>query len=178
MHRKKPGSVQTVQQRTDAIKKLEELIHDIKSGMFTTVAPNNELHSRPMMYQQFDSKNHELWFFTGKSTGKVAELKKNPYVNVAFANAKTNAYVSMTGEAEVIDDPEKEQELWNPLLLAWFPRGLKDPDLTLICVKVNYAEFWENTSSGLVQVIGMAKAIVTGKPYKADKNEHQRVFLN
>lgn len=178
MHRKKPGSTQTTKQRTEAVQKLEEIIHEIKSGMFTTQSSDQGLHSRPMMYQEFDSKTNKLWFFTGKSTGKVAELKKNPRVNVAFASPKTNSYVSMAGTASVIDDREKEKELWNPFLLAWFPKGLEDPDLCLICVKVQTAEYWENTSSSVVQVIGLAKAIITGKPYESDKSENQKVYLN
>ncbi|MGE0632599.1 MAG: pyridoxamine 5'-phosphate oxidase family protein, partial [Pseudobdellovibrionaceae bacterium] len=35
----------------------------------------------------------------------------------------------------------KAEELWNPLYKTWFKQGLEDPDLVLLKVKVDSAEY-------------------------------------
>ncbi|MFI7546199.1 pyridoxamine 5'-phosphate oxidase family protein [Actinoplanes sp. NPDC049599] len=39
-------------------------------------------------------------------------------------------------------DRAKVEELWNPMLKAWFPEGLETPDLRLIKVHAETAECW------------------------------------
>src|SRR5208337_4347672 len=51
-------------------------------------------------------------------------------------------YVSFTGHASVVQDREKMQDLWCPAYRAWFPRGLDDPELALLRVDVERAEYW------------------------------------
>lgn len=179
MKRKKPGTLKTEHQsnKQQSIDKIESLLKSLKTGMMTTLA-GKELHSRPMMYQEFDKKAHELWFFTGKTTGKAHEIENDSRVNISFSNFDSNSYLSIYGEAEIVDDKAKEKELWNPLLKAWFPEGLEDPNLVLIRVRMQSAEYWDSNSSALVQLVGFAKAILTGKPYEASPSENQRVSLN
>ena len=177
-HRKKPGTVHnTHADKAQALDKIESLLKHLKAGMMTTVL-DNEMHSRPMMHQEFDKKSHELWFFTGKSTGKAQEIEQDRRVCISFSNYDSNSYLCITGDAELIDDAEKAAELWNPMLKAWFPEGLEDPNLTLIKVKMHSAEYWDSTSSALVQLVGLAKAVLTGKTYEASKSENQRIHLN
>jgi general stress protein 26 len=66
--------------------------------------------------------------------------------------------------------------LWSPFLLAWFPDGLKDPNLTLLCVKINSVEYWDSSST-FVQIVGFAKAVLTGETYKPSSSEHGRLEL-
>lgn len=179
MKRKKPGSLEKEHQtqKVQSLDKIESLLKSLKTGMMTTLS-GKEFHSRPMMYQEFDKKSHELWFFTGKATGKAHEIEEDPRVNISFSNYESNSYLSIFGEAEIVDDAKKEKELWNPILKAWFPEGLEDPNLVLIRVRVHSAEYWDSTSSALVQLVGFAKAILTGKPYETHPSENQRIHLN
>jgi general stress protein 26 len=53
--------------------------------------------------------NDELitWFATARSSRKIREIRNNPMVSVYFADHNTaKGYVTITGEAEVIDDIE------------------------------------------------------------------------
>ena len=61
-------------------------------------------------------------------------------------------------------DRSKIEELWNPLFKAWFPQGLEDPDLALLKVNVDKAEYWDSPSSKVVRLAGFLKAVATGKP--------------
>lgn len=179
MKRKKPGSLEKEHQnqKMQSIDKIESLLKSLKTGMMTTLA-GKELHSRPMMYQEFDKKTYDLWFFTGRTTGKAHEIENDARVNISFSNFDSNSYLSIYGEAEIVDDAGKEKELWNPILKAWFPEGLEDPNLVLIRVRMHSAEYWDSSSSALVQLVGFAKALLTGKPYEASPSENQRVHLN
>lgn len=161
----------------DTHKKLMELIEDIGFTMMTTARPDGTLHSRPMacLKTEFDG---ELWFFTGKSSGKAKAISEEHHVNLAYSEPSNNRFVSVAGRAALIQDAEKAKELWNPIYRAWFPKGLEDPELCLLKVTVDSAEYWDSKSSKLVQLIGFAKAVMTGEPYKAGPNEHARVNLS
>ena len=58
--------------RKESIEKLKDLIERIDFCMLTTI-DEGHLHSRPMSTQQFEFDG-DLWFFTGKSTAKAANL--------------------------------------------------------------------------------------------------------
>jgi general stress protein 26 len=49
----------------------------------------------------------EIWFATNRKSRKVAEIKKDPRVNVYYADHNNaSGYVSIIGKATVIDDKE------------------------------------------------------------------------
>lgn len=155
---------QDVSQHHD-IETLAKLIKNIQFGMLTTIHDDGNLRSRPMTLQQteFDGS---LWFFTGKLTEVAIDVQSEPRVNVAFADIDKSSYISVTGRAELVEDREKMKELWSPAIKAFFPEGLEDPELVLIRVDVDSADYWDTPSSKVVQLYGFAKAIVTGQKVK------------
>lgn len=161
------------EQKQKSIEKLKELIEDIDFAMLTTHA-NGKLRSRPMSTQKFEFDG-DLWFFTSDQTHKVEEIEKNPEVNVAYSKPDDNTYISVSGTGSISKDRAKIEELWNPILKAWFPKGLDDPSLCLLKVSVDEAEYWDSSSSTLVQIVGFVKALVTGKA--ADGGEYGKVNL-
>jgi general stress protein 26 len=162
--------------RNESIEKLRELTKQIPYAMLTTLDPDGELRSRPMTSQQIDDQGN-VWFFTGKFTALVDRVEGNHKVNISYASADKNLYVSIAGLATVVDDKIKEKELWKPILKAWFPEGLEDPNLVLLKVQIHSAEYWDTPSSKLVQLAGFAKAILTGKRYESP-GENKKIDLN
>jgi general stress protein 26 len=154
----------------EKVGRLVELIRGIETAMLTTVQADGTLRSRPMQHQKVDPDG-TLWYFTGAAAAKVDEIRQDGHVNASYADPAHSKYVSITGEATIVRDPAKAKELWNPLLKAWFPKGLGDPDLALLKVRADRAEYWDVTSSTMVQLFGMVKAIVTGKQYDPGENE-------
>jgi general stress protein 26 len=159
--------------RQESIEKVKELIEDIDFAMLTTIA-GGKFRSRPMSTQKFEFDG-DLWFFTSDQTHKVDEIQADNRVSVAYANPDDNVYVSVFGRAEVVKDRAKIEELWNPILKAWFPEGLDDPTLCLLKVSVEEAEYWDSPNSKLVQIVGFVKALVTGQ--QADGGEYGKVSL-
>ncbi len=160
----------------DHYRKLGELIKEVKIAMLTTVTAEGSLRSRPMATQktEFDG---DLWFFTGASSPKADEIEQDSNVNLSYASPESNTYVSASGTAQVVQDKERAKELWNPIMKAWFPKGLDDPNLALLRVRVEEAEYWDFSSSTMVQIAGFVKALTTGKKYEASSGEHEKITL-
>jgi general stress protein 26 len=133
-------------------------IRDIKFAMLTTRNGENLLHSRPMATLQAEDEG-ALWFFTGRSTLKAREIAADPHVNLAYADGGHDTFVSVAGEARLVDDRAKAEELWNPLMKAWFPQGLDDPDLALMRVEVEEAEYWDTASKKMTPLLRFARAL-------------------
>jgi len=157
-------------ERNEPVKKLGEMIEGIKFAMLTTAEADGTLRSRPMVTQQVEFDG-DLWFFTHASDAKVDETQRNPNVNVSFAAPDDQRYVSVSGKAELVRNRQKAEELWNPMYKAWFPQGLDDPDLALLKVHVDQAEYWDSASSTMVHIAGFVKALATGQPYEGGENE-------
>lgn len=160
---------------TDPKAKLRELIKDIRIGMLTTVDQDGSLRSRPMAVQQVDG-DESLWFFTRADSPKVDEVQQeDEHVNASFAEPKKNDYVSVSGTATLVHDKAKVKELWSEHLKTWFPKGVDDPQIALLKVKPDKAEYWDAPSSTVVYLYGYAKAKLTGKSPKP--GEHEKVKL-
>lgn len=150
------------QDHENSIEKLAKLAEGIQFCMLTThTGEEKTLRSRPMTLQEAEFDG-DFWFFTSKNAAVVSDLAAQPTVNLSFMNPKKAAYISVSGYADVVDDRAKAEELWNAGVKAWFPKGLDDPELTLIRVRVEQADVWETTSPKVVQLYGFAKAVLTG----------------
>ena len=152
------------------VKKLAGLIRGIDVAMMTTVAEDGALRSRPMATPQaeFDGT---LWFFTRADAPKVDEVGRDRRVNVSYASPGDHRYVSVSGTAQLVRDKEKIRELWSPGLKEWFPKGPDDPELALLRVDAEEAEYWDAPSGAMVRVAGFLKAVVTGQQYRPGENE-------
>jgi general stress protein 26 len=145
------------------VKKLRAMIKDIRFAMLTTIEADGTLRSRPMATQEVEFDG-ELWFFTNADAPKVDEVQQNQQVNLSYAAPNDQKYISVSGTAQLVRDRQKIEKLWNPLYKAWFPQGLEDPDLALLKVSVDKAEYWDSPASAVVRLVGFVKAAVTGKP--------------
>ena len=161
-------------QRSEAIEKLKGFLEGIDFAMLTTIN-DGKLHSRPMSTQELD-ENGQLWFFTSGDSRKIGEIEADNRINVAYSDPDGNTYVSVFGTAEVVKDRAKIEELWSPIYKAWFPEGLDDPKICLLKIQVEDAEYWDAPNSKIVQLVGFAKALITGK--EADMGDHGTVKVN
>lgn len=157
--------------KKESIDKIKDLTEGIDFCMLTTI-DGGHLRSRPMSTQEFELDG-DLWFFTSDNTHKIEEIDKDNRVNVAYSKTDNNTYVSLSGRGEVSMDRAKIEELWNPILKAWFPEGLDDPHLCLLKVTVEHAEYWDAPSSKIVQLVGFVKALATGQ--EADYGENKKI---
>ncbi|NDJ19180.1 pyridoxamine 5'-phosphate oxidase family protein [Myxacorys almedinensis] len=155
----------------DQLEKLRDLVKDIEYCMLTTVNPDGSLHSRPMALNHEIEENGDLWFFTYASSYKVDEVNHNHHVNVSFAAPNKQTYVALSGQAELVRDKQMMEQLWVPDLKAWFPNGIDEPDIALLKVSVEKAEYWDSPSGIVAKTIGFVKAATTGEATTIGENE-------
>ncbi len=159
---------------SEATMKIWDLIRGVKIAMLTTVTFDDNLHSRPMATQEaeFDGS---LWFLTRQQSGKVDEIEHGSQVSLTYVNNDAHAFVALAGRAELSKDREKIHQLWKPTHAIWFPQGKDDPDITVIKVVVEEAEYWESPGNALVRSYHLLKAIVTKDGSQA--GEHQKLAM-
>jgi general stress protein 26 len=137
--------------REEAIHKIGTLISQVPVAMLTTTSSRGWLRSRPMVAQRgpFDG---ELWFLTSRTAAKSGEVRDRRQVNVSYASPERDCYVSIAGIATLVDDRVRAKALWGEALEPWFPKGLADPDLVLIRVEAEEAEYWDSSAKKMVLV--------------------------
>jgi len=163
------------QEHNQYVEKFVEMVKDVRSCMLITREKNAEnLSGRPMGITKIDDDG-TMWFFTKASSYKVEEIEASKKVSIAIVNESSNNYLMIHGNAILVNDKSKMKELWSAVMKAWFPLGLDDSDMTLIKVVPNEVEYWDSSSSKMVVLFNMLKAIVTGKEYA--EGEHGKINM-
>ncbi|KAA0549518.1 pyridoxamine 5'-phosphate oxidase family protein [Bacillus sp. BGMRC 2118] len=151
--------------KQEEIETLRELIKDVDTAMLTTVTEEG-LVSRPMKTQEVEFDG-DLWFFTKKSTNKYEEITHDQDVNVAYAG---KSYVSVRGRAEIVEDIEKKRELWNKAYENIMQTSYDDPNVVLIKIKAEAAEYWD-TGNFNKKIAFMYKRMTGQSSESTDVNE-------
>ncbi len=155
------------------LQKVQDDILAIKVGMLVTKSIVGEkLYARPMQTQLMDADGC-IWFFSSKHTDKDHEISQGAKVNVAYADSNSSSYVSVSGTAHIVEDKEKMEDLWSPIMKAWYPDGIDTPGITLLKIDIDSAAYWDSSANKMVEMFEIAKAVVTGDVY--DGGEHAKV---
>ena len=141
------------------IAKIREMVKDVKYAMMTTVTSEGHLHGCPMTTSETSLGAKEIWFIGDKTSESVANIKSNPQVNLSYVCQQDKDYVSINGKAELVEDQDKLDELWSPVYNAFYENGKEDPNVQLIKVVPNGAEYWISGNS-VVNAVKMAAAAV------------------
>ena len=128
--------------------------------MFTTRRADGHLVSRPMATQERVSGS-DLWFVADVSSHKLDELDNDAHVNLSYYNLKSREWVSVAGTAEVVTDRAKIHEMWNQVVEAWFPDGPDTPEVCLLRVDSESAEYWTSPGGTAATVLQWVKSKVT-----------------
>jgi general stress protein 26 len=161
-----------VQTRTDqaARDKVWAMIRDVQVAMLVTLDAEGHLRARPMRAVALEGFAGTLWFFTFQPTPKTDEIRDDDRVLLTYADPKAQTYVSVAGHARVVRDAVRQKELWSETLRTWIPKGPEDPDVALLKVEVEGADYWDSPSSTLVRAFGTVKARLTGALPQAGEN--------
>ena len=153
----------------EATQKMWGLIKDIDFAMLTT-EDEGHLRARPMVAAQKEFDGN-LWFFTRASSHKVDEVQEDSRVGVTYAEPSKQHYVSLSGRARLVRDKGTIEAHWSEAMRTWFPKGTDDPEIAILKVEVEMAEYWDSPSSTMVHAYGYLKAVVTGESPGSGENE-------
>jgi general stress protein 26 len=143
----------------DDVARLGELLEDIDFCMLTTIDAGGQLHARPMSTQrsEFDGT---LRFLTDRDSHKVEDIERNPQVIATYAKPDDHTWVCVHGTARLARDEQLIKELWSPVHRAWWPEGRHDPNIMVLSVDIDRADYWTSNGGKVTQLIGFAKAVL------------------
>ena len=88
-----------------------------------------------------------------------------------FRRPGSNTYLSITGRAEILHDVAKIRELWSIEAQAWWPKGPTDPDVRVLRVIPDSAEYWDTRGNSITVAIKLAAARLSGSPPNLGENK-------
>lgn len=157
---------------------LLDLLNSFDTAMLVTHQGGGRLHARPMVVADVDASGI-LWFLTDANTPKVDEIRSHDHVLVSFQQGNQK-YVTVSGWAEVVRDPERVNRLWREAFQLWLPNRQQDnAPVDLIGVHGESAEYWDRRIGiRLARRIEDWSAFFSGaKAYHQTVREHGRIEL-
>jgi general stress protein 26 len=149
------------------------IIEEISICMVTTHS-GGTMRSRPMHVFP-DRDENCLWFVTDNRGEKGHEISEAADVCLSFANPTDNTYLCVTGRAEMISDAKKAEELWSLEAQVWWPGGPHDPNVRVLRVVPERAEYWDTRGSSMVVSLKLAVARMTGS--EPSLGDNKKVIL-
>ena len=99
----------------------------------------------------------------------MAHIRANPAVNVSFG--QRTEWVSVAGTAEVVTDRQLIHDMWNQVVEAWFPDGPDTPEVVLLHVDSDSAEYWTSPGGTAATVLQWIKSKVTNSRMSVGESE-------
>jgi general stress protein 26 len=131
----------------DAIPEIAALLKDIDICQMTTRGDRGELHARPMSNNGQVEWDGVSWFFAPGDGRLADELKADPSAVTAYSG-EDYTFVSVSGRVSIEEDVELKKEHWISELERWFPNGPEDPNVLLLRLEADHAEWWTKGGDG------------------------------
>lgn len=138
-------------------------IKDVRAAM---LAIGTARHVPMTLYPREDDQ--AIWFITAKGTALVEALEADEHAASLIVTGQTDMHGRIEGDAVLVTDRAKLEELWSPVADSWFD-GIDDPSIRLICLRPKTAELWL-TPGFFGMAYQVVKAEVTGE--KPDMGDH------
>lgn len=148
-----------------------QLMKKIGFAMLVT-HDGGKLRARPMS-AYLEQDNNAIFFLTDARRHKDEEIAGNPAINLSFADASSQKYVSIAGTATVSNDRAKIKELFSTPAKAWWDSA-EDPNIRVLKITPDDAEFWDSPGT-VISYVKMAAAAATGT--RPDIGENRKVSM-
>jgi general stress protein 26 len=160
----------------DARNKLLEIIDEFETAMLVTTTADDSPHARPMSIAHVEPRG-ECWFFSARDAEPVHEVARDVRCTVTMQSKRK--FVSLRGEAQLVEDVGKIKELWSERLRPWFPTGPASPRISLIRFVPVEGEYWDVSGiEALRYVFRAGSAFLRGKTLDDhDERRHATVSL-
>ena len=146
----------------EAIDKLKSLVDDIVVCLFCTdLKTDDGATCRPMSAIKVCDQGN-IWFFSEKISDKNKAIAADKDVQLFFSHPGKSSYLVVNGEAEIILDKAKIEELWSPIAKIWFKEGKNDPNISVIKVTPSSAYYWDTDGNKMINFLKIVASVVTG----------------
>lgn len=134
--------------------------------MMTVARRDGKLLSHPMTPKMV-TDDANAYFFLALDSGQADLIQQGGNVNLSVS--KTGNWLSLSGEMELIDDRGTVNDLWSKADEQYF-NGPTDPNLGLLRVKTESAQYWGLGGSKASAMVDLAKTkLPIGAAYATDK---------
>jgi general stress protein 26 len=140
----------TEEQITGDTRAIAAMIRDIDICMLVTRA-EGALRGRPMSNNGKVEWDGDSWFFSLGDSPKVAEIRRDSQVELAYIATERGTWVSIEGTADIVEDDARKRELWEEELGQWFQDGPDDDSVVLIKVRADRIHAWANGEELVVE---------------------------
>lgn len=115
-----------------------------------------------------NAREGTLWLFTRLGKDEAARLAPETPAAVSFADPAERNFVAVCGRIALVREPSLVRTMWHEELLSWFPKGVDDPDLALVQMRLRAAEYWDTPSDEAVGGFGLIKVLGAETPAVAE----------
>ena len=121
----------------------------------TTVQPDGYPHTRALWNLRNRKMFGRLWSLfkehkedylvllgTNTSSNKVPHIRADSKVCVYYCDPLEYRGLTLTGDAAIVEDVKVKEALWDPGWKCYYPKGVGDPDFTIIALKPEKARYY------------------------------------
>ena len=136
---------------------ISEKMRDIDFTILSTRTADGQIAGRPMSNNREVEFDGDCYLFTCEDTGTVTDIRGNPQVGLGF-QSKSGAlhmkpfFITIEGQAELIQDKGRFADHWTKDLDAWFKQGVDTPGITLVKVSAQRIHYWDGYDEGEIAV--------------------------
>jgi general stress protein 26 len=136
--------------------KFWDLLTDFSDCMLVTKFKDSErLHARPMA-PRVSKDRRQILFITDKNAAKMDEV--DSYDQVALTFSKPGKWVSVSGTGKIMTDKDLISAIWDKQMEMWMPQSKDDPNVAVLAVDPERAEYWDVTATKATQAWEFAAA--------------------
>ncbi|WP_347311428.1 pyridoxamine 5'-phosphate oxidase family protein [Defluviimonas sp. SAOS-178_SWC] len=141
---------------------------EVRVGMLGTLASGR--HMQPMTHFP-DPETDAVWFITSTETDLVRSVGLGARAQYCVTGLHHDFHACLAGTIEQSGDRAKLEELWSPVVGAWFDGGIDDPTVSLLRLMPQEAALWTSTDSGVRFGLEVLRANLSAD-HKPDLGDH------
>lgn len=135
---------------TMSLQDISEKMRDIDFTILSTRSDKGSIAGRPMSNNREVEFDGDSFFFTYSDTRSVSDIRGDPRVGLAYQSKSGMLgmkpfFLTVEGEASLIDDKAQFKEHWTKDLEDWFKDGVDTPGMMLIKVEARRLHYWDGT---------------------------------
>jgi general stress protein 26 len=147
---------------------LFDALDDVRTGMLGI--HGSDQHLQPMTHFG-DREAGKIWFITARDTDLAKSVRAGKEARFTVVSTAQDFHACVAGKLSQVEDRKKIEEVWSPMIDAWFEGGLEDPNAVLLELDISEASMWASTSNPFRFGYQIAKANLT-EGNQPDVGEH------
>jgi general stress protein 26 len=96
-----------------------------------------------------DADLGSIWFVSSTGTDLVQSLGLGEDADYVLISDENGIYASLRGKLYHVQNDAKLNELWSPVVAAWFEGGREDPQVALLRFDPEVADVWASAKSSV-----------------------------